>query len=696
MLFRLLNNFSINVRMALGVSLIALTLAAALYNAYSTIQSNIDFAASEKMGNAYQRPLADILKDAGSLRWKLLQRADVGGVLTAIDEEMAKVGEMQTMYGEALQFTEQGLGSRGRENLKYETVMAKWKQLSESIKQDATADHLESLNSFMADIRGMVAHSGDTSNLILDPDLDSYYLMDVTLIALPQTLDRIANIASSLYPQTTTGYVLSQPELIEASVLSRLLKEADIDRVVADMDVSLKEDGNFYGKSPTYAQVITPLLDAYKTSNIALVTLLSSLGGGAVISQEELVAKAEEAQLSSHTFLKSAFDELDALLTTRIEHYVFQQRIVLGITAAAFLSFIFYFTVARSMSRPLTELSGVMEKLVAKELTVPVPYSAAKSEVGVMARSIQSFKEDAIKNEAFEREQRAEQSRKENRQRKIEELIKIFESNATHSIGTVASAATELFQTAEEMAALVSSVNNKAVSISASATETASSVQSVATATEEMSASVREISSQASSATTMVASAVEKNRQANESTLALSEVVGSITQIVALIETIADQINLLALNATIESARAGEAGKGFAVVASEVKNLAQQTTKATSEISSQIASVQQVAQRVVSNLQNITASMGNINDYSSAISVAVEEQLAVTNEIAQNMGVVSSGVVGIASDISVVGESARQADQSSGEVLSAAKMLSKESEEIAREVNSFLQQIRAA
>jgi methyl-accepting chemotaxis protein len=200
-------------------------------------------------------------------------------------------------------------------------------------------------------------------------------------------------------------------------------------------------------------------------------------------------------------------------------------------------------------------------------------------------------------------------------------------------------------------------------------------MQAVASGAEELAASVGEISRQAADALSISQKAVDQANQTNAIVSGLATAAQKIGDVVKLINNIAEQTNLLALNATIEAARAGEAGRGFAVVASEVKSLATQTSKATDEISGQIAEVQNTTTSAVNVIEAISQTIGRINEISSAIAAAVEEQAAVTQSMSSNMQVAAKGVADISANVSEIASVARSVDTATRKVKEASRAL---------------------
>jgi methyl-accepting chemotaxis protein len=351
-----------------------------------------------------------------------------------------------------------------------------------------------------------------------------------------------------------------------------------------------------------------------------------------------------------------------------------------------------------TIARPMRALSVSMEELAGGNFAVVLPGLGRKDELGDVAGAVEKFKVVSEQKARDEAEAKRQQDEIAAQQRKAEmvKLADAFESAVGEIVETVSSAAPELEASATTLTATATRSQEVTTTVAAASEQASANVQSVATATEELSSSVNEISRQVQESARMANEAVDQTRVTNDRVSELSKAAGRIGDVVELINTIAGQTNLLALNATIEAARAGEAGRGFAVVASEVKALAEQTAKATGEISQQIAGIQGATQESVTAIKEISGTIERLSEISSTIAAAVEEQGAATQEISRNVQQAAQGTQQVSSNITDVQHGATETGTASSQVLSAAQMLSGDSNRLKAEVAKFLDTVRAA
>jgi methyl-accepting chemotaxis protein len=376
-----------------------------------------------------------------------------------------------------------------------------------------------------------------------------------------------------------------------------------------------------------------------------------------------------------------------------VEH----MSLVAGIAVALLLIGTCVFSVF-TIARPMRALSVSMEELAGGNFAVVLPGLGRKDELGDVAEAVEKFKvvsEQKARDEA-EAKMRQDKIAAEQRKADMIKLADSFEAAVGEIVGTVSSASTELEASATTLTATAERSQELATTVAAASEEASTNVQSVASATEELTSSVTEISRQVQESARMATEAVGQARTTNDRVSELSKAAARIGDVVELINTIAGQTNLLALNATIEAARAGEAGRGFAVVASEVKALAEQTAKATGEISQQITGIQGATQESVTAIKEISGTIERLSEISSTIAAAVEEQGAATQEISRNVQQAAQGTQRVSSNITDVQRGATETGTASSQVLSAAQMLSGDSNRLKVEVTKFLDTVRAA
>jgi len=347
------------------------------------------------------------------------------------------------------------------------------------------------------------------------------------------------------------------------------------------------------------------------------------------------------------------------------------------------------------LTKPVHAMTEAMGRLADGDLTAEIPASEREDEIGLMASAVQVFKDNAVEVKRLESEQAQNERRAlRDKAKAMQELADAFESSVGTVVKAVSAAARGMESSSEGLAATAEHTSDRSQAVTDAAEQASANVQTVASAAEELSAAISEISRQVSQSTMIAGEAVNEIDSTNAKVQGLADAANRIGEVVALITDIADQTNLLALNATIEAARAGEAGKGFAVVAGEVKNLANQTAKATEEISAQIDAIQGATEDAVGAIQSIGGTINRISEIASTIASAVEEQGAATQEIARNVEHASSGTAQVTSSIREVNQAAEDTGVAATDIRSAAHELSGQSDNLSEEVANFLVAIR--
>jgi len=363
--------------------------------------------------------------------------------------------------------------------------------------------------------------------------------------------------------------------------------------------------------------------------------------------------------------------------------------------AAALLLGLFGFRLVSRIGKGLDGIAHATDRIAKGDLAAQVAGADRADEVGALARSVETLRLSAIEAEDLRRRHAAlEREAEEGRRATMRRLADEFESTVGGLVHSVAESAGQLTHTSGEMSRGAEQTTRLMDGAARAAGTTSGNVQAVAGATEELAASIREIAQQIAESTTGSARAVEDVRRTYALIEQLDGVARRTVEVVDLIRSIAEQTNLLALNATIEAARAGEAGKGFAVVASEVKNLANQTAKATDDVQAQIAAMTDATSSVVEAMRGVGGAIETVNNVASSISAAIEEQGAATRDISQNVNEAAQGVSSVSDSLNLVCSHATATGQASAEVAAAARAVGERADRMLGEVSAFVARIR--
>lgn len=402
---------------------------------------------------------------------------------------------------------------------------------------------------------------------------------------------------------------------------------------------------------------------------------------------------AESFAIGDANFAIISMKSIDEMLAPVVETR--NRMLVIGSLLIAIVGVI-GFLISRSITRPITSLVGEMNELSEGNKDVALEGASRHDEIGDMSKAVVVFRDAMVERERLEDESSQAAAERRKRQQQVDDLISQFQGDVETLIQAVTTNADLMTTTAHTLTKVAAGSNEQATSAAAASEEASTNVQTVAAAAEELSASITEISRQVDKTTQIVGEASNHAQSTNQQVEHLAQTADKIGNVISLIQDIAEQTNLLALNATIEAARAGKAGKGFAVVASEVKGLANQTAKATGDIGQQISEIQSSTQDAVAAINQISTTMGEVDQFMGAIAASVEQQGMATDEISHNVAQAASGTQSVVGNISGVTDGTTQTSQSADEVNQAAGSVTENTKQLNETISTFLRAVAAA
>jgi methyl-accepting chemotaxis protein len=640
--------FGVASKLALAISLFIIPIAVLLYLLYQSQQVAIAFGEKEAVGNDYLtalRPVHAALVDP-------TKDIDPAALKAAIVKAEADFGaEMQTA----------------------DQAAAAEAALAAADPRDTAA------------MRALINQVGNISNLILDPDLDSYYVMDLVLLKLPELLDSVHKTAA--YAQGKAG--AEKLEMKDMATFLQLIGSLQATLDGAKFSLQSAYDGNDkFGNAPkdlkqsidASAQAmfaaIGKLIDAFNASSLA--------GGATPLTAEDVTALETASREATVAFSDQASTAMGTLFDRRIAILHGQRYESFGIAIGLSLlaALVIFFVIRLAVVKPIGTLTGTMGRLAEDDTSVDVPMLNRGDELGAMARAVGQFKIGIAKRLELEAISRAENARREATFNAMQSLARNFDGEIKHALGEMVSRTSTLRDASGVMGEAAATSGERSNSVVELAGVAAGNAQSISAAVEELSASIGEIGRQVHGAAESAETAAKDGAAAAEIVTGLTRTADSVAGILNIIREIADNTNLLALNATIEAARAGEAGKGFAVVANEVKSLANRSARATEEIRAQIQAVQDISGSAASSISLIVGKLDAIHSAASGIAASVTQQNAATHEIAKNVTEASkrqqemAGLVGdVKSAAETTGVESSQVHKVAGEVADSLDFL---------------------
>lgn len=508
---------------------------------------------------------------------------------------------------------------------------------------------------------GLFVEITDKSKLILDPELDSYYMMDAVTTKMPVMV--------------VAGHDFN-------GAPSDPIAAVTFDNAVTALHDSFVKSGEYSegGKLAADTQVA---LDSFMVAAKAFRADPSQYDG--FLSAADALFKPGNRDLAKMQADRAAAESGRMYMELGLAAFVL--ALALGLT----------WVIASGLSNRLGILSGLMEKLARNETVGEIPFKGDGHETGVIVRSLTTFR-DAVEEAAQMRASQAqvEEEARSGRAVTMRDMADRFESSVLSIVERLSAATQNLGQTAAELSINAEQTRTRSQSAAVAMDMASGNVQSVAGATEEMSASSQSIADQADRAAHAAQSAAGMANDATAKVAVMNEAAKSIGGSIDMISQITSQTNLLALNATIEAARAGEAGRGFSVVATEVKALAQQTAKVTEEIATQVKGVQSATAEASGAMSAIADMVVDLRDLAHAISESVRQQSAAVGEISRSTADVAMSTAEVGGAIGEVNDTAERTGAQANSALADVEHLQAQTEALKSTATAFLASVRAA
>ena len=609
------------------IAVVLLIPAAFVTNSYLSLQNhNLDFARNERAGVIAIRPMVDLLAAVGDAR-----AGAARGDLSRVADVQAAAGRVESQLG--------ALAGQFDVGQQWTALKAK---IAAAAGAPAGAQGVDAWAGVSVDTVALIADTADLSQLTLDPDLDSFYLMDALTVNIPTVLDAIG-LAGDL------GAVDAQGRAGDIAVANGTLTAA-MAGTAKDVQKAIE-----HTKDSRLSGATTGPLAALNRS-VGAIASRAGTSTGPTLSELAATARQDAVALS-----RAVDPQLERLLESRIEGFDTNKRFVEIITGLALLVGLWLFVgFYRSVTAGVRQLIRVLGALASGDFNQPIDVTA-RDEIGSVAVA-------------------------------LEETSRRIGSTVAGMVGgsvTLSASSEKLSAVSQQMSAAAEETAAQAGTVSAAAEQVSHNIQSVSAGSEELGASIQEIAKNTSDAARVAAEAVLVAEATNKIVATLGSSSAEIGEVIKVITLIAEQTNLLALNATIEAARAGDAGKGFAVVANEVKALARKTARSSDEIGRKIESIQSDTQEAVAAIGHITAIIGRINDFQTVIAASVEEQAITTREIGRSVTEAATGSSEIARNITGVAEAARSTTEGAVETHRSAEELARLAGELTRLVGQF-------
>lgn len=694
---RLLRNLRLWQKIVLIIASFVLPVGVLAFFTFQSIEDNVNITRLERDGTAFLRPVAELLHQV-TLHRVLVQRYEAGekqvepeilSTQEQIDRAFAAIDEARLQYGKQLEYTPEGVQAHDHPRAWIEPMRAEWQTLKTQWAQLTPADSFAQHQQLIDDVQTLISHVGDTSTLSLDPALDSYYLMDVGVFALPPMQERLNGIIKS-------GLQILDPRGGDSNRLVgyiALVHDNDLPRAESDLETSVRENPKSFGKSDSLDHEMTPQMAECQRDTAALLSLATNVANSmGIVTRDQLITAGKTAEESTYKLWQTSFDQLDILLGLRAAFY--QTRLLQAMTfagAALVLSTLLAWFVIRHITVPLGKLTAaaqaaahegdlsheirlsgndeiaqltqafaamtgrfrnvanVAEQLANGDLNVAVESLSDKDTMGqALVAMIENLSCVAKLTEQIASGDLRVEARPVSDKDLMGNTLAKMISNLSILAGHVQKAAIVMNTSVTDIAATAKEQQATTSEVAATTTEIGATSKEIYATSKELLKTVNEVTTGAEE-TANLANSGQASLARMEDTMGLfTEAVGSINaklavlnekaaninQVVTTITKVADQTNLLSLNAAIEAEKAGEYGRGFAVVATEIRRLADQTAVASFDIEQMVKEMQSAVAAGVMGMdkfgEQVRRGVGEVQQVSSHLAQIIQHVQALT------------------------------------------------------------------
>lgn len=692
-------NLKISQKLLISSLAFAIPIAILLYYVVTGFNTSIEFSEKEKYGVSILEPLSGIIRyiperqTLAQQNSKDLQSDKLGRLDEKLDSLFAVLIDKTDSWGKYISFDSDGFAAAGLTEYTPVKLLEIWQQLKRNTYENSSVNLQNAYSELVKGANRLIRFAGDKSNLILDPDLDTYYLMDITLLVMPRLTEMLIEL-ENISAKNSSKSLLSIDDSEKLHFYTESIKKEHLDRIRNGLKTSLREDSNFNGESPTLKQTIPPVYTKFENATISFVDALQvfSIDTAGLISSQEVFEKGEKAINESFTFWTLTLSELEILIDYRIEMFYYSRTIalILSLITIAFAAAMLWLT-SRGITKPLASITDITTEIAAGDIQSAMSKMSAACKVfggGTTAHAV-TLKDEtmrlfcAIKTMTINLDALLVQVRQSGIQvtgsaTQISSSARQLESAVAQqasSTNEVSATSKEISMTSQQLAGTMNNITKIAV-------ESAELAEGGMAALEEMKLSLTTLR--------------EATSDISNKLQLISDKTANISQVITTITKVANQTNLLSLNAAIEAEKAGEYGTGFSVVAREIRRLADQTSVAALEIEEMITEMRRAVDEGVNSVEQNTLKSNtgseNIGYVIDDLNKALERtrQLVEQFETVNNgMQVQSAGARQISDAMSQLNEAAMQTRSALYEMNTTAEKLNEAVSGLKRELSRF-------